>query len=90
MVSGEPVEISEVREAINEVDDRILALLRQRYDLAVRAHEIRSRVGAGRNATRENEVISRVRFRGGYPVEVVERIWRALFDGSPTKPGSPE
>lgn len=76
-------ELDEIRRAVDEIDDRIVALLAERFALAKRASVIRQWDGIQRDVSREGEIVARLRERGGYAPRTVEAVYRELFDGAP-------
>lgn len=75
------MDVLTVRVEIDAIDDQIVALLARRHELAQAAQADREWNGrGGRDRVRERQVLDRVRERAGYPAEVVERIWTAMFE----------
>lgn len=79
-----------IRARIDEIDERLADLLRERRRLAVAAATDRAwRHAPPRDPDRERAVVESQRFRCGYPQETVEAIYRALFE-APIEPGVPK
>lgn len=79
-------ELRDCRNAIEVVDRRIVALLAQRVDLALRAASAKRAAGLSLvDRAREAEVIDRVaaEARGhNLPADAVERVFEAIIDMS--------
>jgi chorismate mutase len=79
-------ELRDCRNAIEVVDRRIVALLAQRVELALRAASAKRTAGLPLvDRTRESEVIERVITEGrrhGLPADAVERVFERIVDMS--------
>ena len=74
--------LDDLRQGIDELDGRIITLLGERADLAVRIGEEKRRTGVPVfDAAREDEVIVRLRgmCRGVLDADAVERIYREII-----------
>lgn len=78
------MELKELREKIDGVDEKICALLKERFDLVKEVGETKKNLGVNvENKDRENEVVAAVRER--LPEEIkdyAEEIYRAIIKTS--------
>ena len=75
--------IEELREKINEIDNRMLDLLSRRAELAVSIGKEKNKIGAPvEDRGREQEILERLSCMNGGPLpdQSVERIYGVLFD----------
>ena len=78
-------DLQKVREAINDIDDRILALLNRRAELAVRIGKIKSSRKAPFHAPqREREIYDRLSSlsTGPFPSEGIKAVFREIISAS--------
>ena len=75
--------LSEVRAAIDRIDERLIELLAERFKAIKRASELKSAPHEARVTWRVEEVARRVReaaAEAGFDADVAERIWRAMME----------
>ena len=75
--------LSEVRAAIDEIDDQLIRLLAARFNAVKRAAELKDDPDEARVPWRVEEVTRRVRDEAaiaGFDPDVAERIWRAMME----------
>jgi isochorismate pyruvate lyase len=75
--------LSEVRAAIDEIDDQLVRLLSARFRAVKRAAELKGAADEARVPWRVEEVAARVRdaaVRDGFDPDAAERIWRAMME----------
>jgi isochorismate pyruvate lyase len=75
--------LSEVRAAIDEIDDKLIALLAARLEAVKRAAELKDHPHEARVPWRVEEVTRRVRNAAaiaGFDPDAAERIWRAMME----------
>jgi isochorismate pyruvate lyase len=75
--------LSEVRAAIDRIDELLIELLAERLKAIKRASELKSAPHEARVTWRVEEVVRRVREAAtavGFDADVAERIWRAMME----------
>jgi isochorismate pyruvate lyase len=75
--------LSEVRDAIDRIDEQLIALLAARFKAIKRAAELKGEPHEARVTWRVEEVARRVReaaMEVGFDADVAERIWRAMME----------
>lgn len=75
--------LSEVRGAIDRIDEQLIALLAARFKAVRRAAELKGAPREARVTWRVEEVARRVREAAmgvGFDADVAERIWRAMME----------
>jgi isochorismate pyruvate lyase len=75
--------LSEVRAAIDRIDEKLIALLAERMKAIKRAAELKGAPNEARVTWRVEEVAQRVREAAaevGFDPDVAERIWRAMME----------
>jgi len=75
--------LSEVRAAIDRIDEQLIELLAKRLKAIKRASELKSAPHEARVTWRVEEVVRRVREAAtevGFDADVAERIWRAMME----------
>jgi isochorismate pyruvate lyase len=75
--------LSEVRAAIDRIDERLIELLAERFKAIKRASELKSAPHEARVTWRVEEVARRVREAAtevGFDPDVAERIWRTMME----------
>ena len=77
--------MAELREAIDVLDTRLVALLAVRQAYIERAAELKSSRGQVRDPARIEDVVAKVIAEGrkaGLSAEIAEAVWRALIEAS--------
>ena len=78
-----PDPIQTLRAEVDAVDDRLLAALAERLDLARRLGQAKAQAGAaGRDPARERAIVARLAEQGPVPADLVAHVWAALFTAS--------
>ena len=75
--------LSEVRAAIDRIDEQLIELLAERLKAIKRASELKSAPHEARVTWRVEEVVRRVReaaTEAGFDADIAERIWRAMME----------
>jgi isochorismate pyruvate lyase len=75
--------LSEVRAAIDEIDEQLVRLLSARLRAVKRAAELKGAANEARVPWRVEEVAGRVRdaaTTNGFDPDVAEKIWRAMME----------
>ena len=75
--------LSEVRAAIDDIDEQLVRLLSARFRAVKRAAELKGAADEARVPWRIEEVAGRVRDAAapnGFDPDVAERIWRAMME----------
>jgi len=75
--------LSEVRAAIDSIDEKLIGLLADRLKAIKRAAELKGAPHEARVTWRVEEVAQRVREAAagvGFDADVAERIWRAMME----------
>ena len=72
-----------LRDRIDDLDDRLLALLAERLDVVRALGDLKAAHGAtGRDPAREAAILARLAAKQAMPDDVLTLIWTALFTAS--------
>ena len=77
-------EINNLRNKINDLDDKILSLLDERSQIVSEIGKFKDRSKGLIDINRENSILDRLlkNFKGKYSKDSIVRIWRELFRAS--------
>ena len=85
-MSGIPSDLEELRRRIDEIDDRLHALVIERAEIIATVADAKRKNGdlAALQPDREAEIIRRLarRHRGAFPVAALVRIWREILSAT--------
>ena len=83
MSDGNKDQLSSIRKEIDQIDYRLVEILKERQDLVNRASSLKKNEHAVRDSSRVEEVIKRVRGLAekiGMSPEIVEKVYRPMID----------